>query len=57
MREAQKAVQIVKTKERGDDKDYWEGAENEVVGKEKGQEEGRAGQGRGNYLPQLYIFV
>lgn len=44
LREAQKAVQIVKTKERGDDKEYWEGAENEVVGREKGREEGRAGQ-------------
>lgn len=27
LREAQKAVQTIKTKERGDDKEYYEGAE------------------------------
>lgn len=56
MREVQKAVQIVKTEERGDYKEYWKRAENEIVGREKGREESRAGQGRGQ-LSSSTIFI
>lgn len=54
LREVQKAVQIVKRKERGDDNiresREWGGK------KEKGQERGQ-GMEQNDYLPQLCIFV
>lgn len=54
LRDAQKAVQMVKTKERGDDKEYEEEAENEIVGMQKGWKEGKPGQGTTIFLN--YIF-
>lgn len=51
-----KAVQMVKTKERGDNKVYEEEAENEVVGREKGRKEGRAGQGTTVFLNYIFSY-
>lgn len=51
-----KAVQMVKTKERGDNKVYEEEAENEVVGREKGRKEGRPGQGTTVFLNYIFSY-
>lgn len=57
LREAQKAIQIIKTQERRDDKEYYEGAE---WGSRKGRWYSRAGKRASillNHIYTVYIYL